>query len=336
MNKLLSFLLLMFVSAITNSPTSYAQGGGADSGSAANPVTIAPQPCDPQFYAQMNARAWQESEREIMQNQNLIFKADSVLEYTCFDRFANVTAWAGGDIFTHTKYFGGDELIPRNPTYGLENILQNIIGSTEGTPLYNYAHLPDVAAFDHSFLGGRGEFVGLAQPPGRPFDDIRLRRPYECGVMAEVWEKAKCLNFVDNVDFRETDGFYPFDTLECAPGTDCTPIEGYDERIDVRVYPENLRCNSELGLFSWEVAEEKASNQPEVYPFQSPLGETFLDVLDKTLPGLCKAANTVPTGVTVVLSGGPSHRDGVCTNPGCTYTAPGGGGPGGSGLGVCQ
>ena len=38
---------------------------------------IAPQPCDPQFFRQMESRAWLEAEREIMQNQNLIFKPDS-------------------------------------------------------------------------------------------------------------------------------------------------------------------------------------------------------------------------------------------------------------------
>ena len=45
---------------------------------------IAPQSCDSNYWRQLSSRAWLEAEREIMQNQNLIFKPDSVLQYTCF------------------------------------------------------------------------------------------------------------------------------------------------------------------------------------------------------------------------------------------------------------
>ena len=101
-----------------------------------------------------------------------------------------------------------------------------------------------------------------------------------------------------------------------------------------------MRCTTEAGLFSWDEAEIRAENLNQfLYDFQEPLHEIFLDVLDKTIPGNCLRRNTVPTGVTVVLSSGPAQLDGVCTNPGCTYTATGngslgtcgGGGPAGPG-----
>ena len=303
MNRLL--LALTLICTVVQANASWAQD-------------IAPQPCDPQFYAQMNARAWQESEREIMQNQNLIFKADSILEYTCFERFANLTAHAGGDIFTHTTYFGGTELIPRGAPYGLEEILQNII--------FNSLETYRDTNFDHSLLGGRGEFLGLAAAPGTELEPITTPLGYFCEEMAQVWQTSKCLNFVHNEDFSETDGFYPFDTLECAEGADCTPIEGYDERVDVRLYPAGMECVTEAGLFSWDQAEIRAENlAQELYDFQEPLHEIFLDVLDKTIPGNCLGRNTVPTGVQVVLSSGPAQLDGVCT---------GGGGGGNSDGGV--
>ena len=39
-------------------------------------------PCDPDYYESLEARAWLEAQREITQNQNLIYKPDSALEYT--------------------------------------------------------------------------------------------------------------------------------------------------------------------------------------------------------------------------------------------------------------
>ena len=45
---------------------------------------IASDSCDPNYYDSLASRAWLEAQREITQNQNLIFKPDSVLEYSCF------------------------------------------------------------------------------------------------------------------------------------------------------------------------------------------------------------------------------------------------------------
>jgi hypothetical protein len=317
---------------------------------------IAPQPCDPGFYKQMTARAWLESEREIMQNQNLIFKADSVLEYTCFDQYANITAWAGGDIFTHSPYFG-DPLINRGEPYGLEVALNNIIiASYEDYQTDN---------FEHSLLGGRGHHVGIdmfnlpvkaangqniftsvqatnvsaAQENGgvNIFPTLEKLDFSVCPVMSEVWAKAKCLNFVHNAKFSETDSFYPFKPILCADGAEnCTPIEhSYldlpgDPETDARVYPDALKCESESGIYTWDGASTEAANLGEPhYLFQTPLGEIFDNVLKRTAPGACTDA--IGTGVTVILADVLAHQDGVCSNPGCTYTA-----PGGEGLGTCE
>ncbi len=45
--------------------------------------------CDPDFWGVMKDRAWQEGQREITQNNNLIARPDSVLQMTCFDSFIN-------------------------------------------------------------------------------------------------------------------------------------------------------------------------------------------------------------------------------------------------------
>jgi len=313
---------------------------------------IAPQPCDPQFYKQMSQRAWLESEREIMQNQNLIFKADSILEYTCFDQFANITAWEGGNIFTHTPYFGGAPLIERGAPYGLEVILQEII--FKSLNIYRFHN------FNHSLLGGRGHHVGLdnslpyavngvklftsvaggAENQGTKLYPITTDNPiFVCPVMAEVWKKAKCMNFVHNDEFKDKDSFYPFEPIKCYDGqAKCTDVEGYTdlEDQDVRKYPANMACDTESGILTWEAAAENAENRGNIlYDFQEPLGKIFKDVFDKTFPGLCGKPG-IKTGVKVVLPGEVAHDDGVCTNPGCTYTAggtcAGGGTTGSSGL----
>ncbi len=277
---------------------------------------IAPQPCDPQFYSQMQSRAWLESEREIMQNQNLIFKADSVLEYTCFDRWANVAAWPAGDIFTHTEYFG-EQIIERSSPYALDTSIENIV--YEALDIYRDDN------FEHSLLGGRGEHVGLEEAPGTEFEPvIDNPLPYECTVMADVWRVAKCLNFVHNEEFVDKDGYYPFETIACGDNQDnCEDIAGYDEITDTRQYPEGMECESESELTDWAEQIEFAENQGEVlYEFQTPLGEIFLDVFERTVPGEC--TDGILTGVQVVLAAGPAHEDGVCSNPGCTFAAGGG------------
>ncbi len=281
----------------------------------ANIAEIAPQPCDPGFFKQMTARAWLESEREIMQNQNLIFKPDSVLEYTCFDRFANITAWAGGNVFTHSKYFG-KPLIPRGPL-GLETILQKIIYNTLKTYRDNN--------FSHSLLGGRGEFMGLDLAPGTEFFPITTPLAYSCSHMHRVWKTSKCANFIHNAEFKDNAGFYPFESIECPKGAtaaQCNPVEGYTElpNDDVREYPTTMaRCAGEEGPLTWEDASVAAENRGEpLYKFQTPLGKIFGKVLDKIKPGNC-GKKAIGTGVMVIIADEPSHADGVCTNPGCTY-----------------
>ncbi len=313
MKKILITLLCAFSGVIFTYNASHAQ------------TTVAPQPCDPQFYKQMQSRAWLEAEREIIQNQNLIFKADSVLEYTCFDRFANVAAWEGGNIFTHTDYFGG-QIIDRGTNNALEVALQNVVGNSldayRGTaadiPLPVISANPD-GNFAHSLLGGRGEFLGLSRLPGTEFSPITTQRSYECGVMSQVWQASKCLNLLHNSKFEETDGFYPFDTIKCIDNKEgCEEVEGYATRADPRQYP--TAC-LEGPLATWEAKLIDANNVEEkLYDFQSPLAEVFKEVFEKTEPGRC-GQDPIFTGVVVITTSDPiGFPDGVCSNPGCTYT----------------
>lgn len=287
----------------------------------AHAVEIADQPCDANYWRQMKSRAWMEAEREIMQNQNLIFKADSVLEYTCFDQFVSVNAWQAGNLFVHTDYFGEKIIKRATPPEAMENALTAVVSNA----LAAYKGTSPADNFVHSFLGGRANFMG-AEMSNSAFRDAKTNVAYTCQTMSKVWKAAKCANFIDNSSFESTDGFYPFDAIKGYKGA--KDVAGYNDTIqETRSYPSAMDCrgsgpSANLGAMgSWLDQLKIAENRDEAYKFQTPLKTIFEDVGLKLKPGTCGAA--IKTGVEVIIDGEKSHDDGVCTNPGCSYTSAG-------------
>ena len=164
--------------------------------------TIATQTCDTGVWTAMSRRAQLEAEREVMQNQNLIFKADSVLTYTCFDNFAAHAALNTGRIFTHTGFFGPPPVNWGAPN-GMDNAMQNVVINS----MRPYID----TNFGHAKLGGRGQLIA-PNPAMAPHvvEPIGSGRNYNCNTMSQVWMVAKCVNFIHNDAFVTTDGFYPF------------------------------------------------------------------------------------------------------------------------------
>lgn len=268
---------------------------------------IAPQTCDTDVWTTMTDRARLETEREIMQNQNLIFKPDSVLQYTCFDNFASHAANEIGDLFTHTAYWGAI-IIPKAGPNGMPAAITNVVLSSLGTYLNS--------SFNYSLLGGRGASLSLPSPT--PLASATAGS-YSCGVMANVWQAAKCLDFMHTSGFANTDGYYPFKNLAGFGGS--PSVQGYEGKGDVRQYPAALACASATPVpGGWAEAYNRSVNNADVYyPFRTPNQTTFNNVRALVHPGACGAA--IPTGIQVIL--GPSSTstqpDGVCSNPGCTY-----------------
>lgn len=295
-------------------PTLPGFGGGGGGGGGAG-GDIAEQTCDTQVWRTMADRARLETEREIMQNQNLIFKADSILNYTCFDNFAAHAAKNVGTLFTHTTYFNGGQIIDwGNPT-GMDYALQQtVIGSMKPYIETN---------FDHSYLGGRGQYVGLDMPVVN--DVPNQGDTYQCDVMREVWKVAKCLNFIHTNDFATTDGFFPFIDLKAIDGED---VAGYsnDAISDTRKFPTECSGTPIAGS-TWEETYRHSRNEQSFgvndfyYQYGTPLKETYQKIRELVEPAACGSA--IPTGVTVILGPGAAaaqtYMDGVCTNPGCSY-----------------
>lgn len=150
---------------------------------------IAPSPCDPNYYDSMEARAWLEAQREISQNQNLIFKPDSVLEYTCFDQFLSILVTNAPNMFSQSSRWGV-------PPGNIGTSINNVVGSAYSSYVSGN--------FAHGYLGGR---LGELAPGG-------TTPPYTCDIMNQVWESAKCMNFFDQ---PEQDGFFTFAEYAANP-----------------------------------------------------------------------------------------------------------------------
>lgn len=273
-------------------------GGGAGGGQ------IAQQTCDSSVWQTMETRARLETEREIMQNQNLIFKPDSVLTYACFDNFAAHASKFVGVLFTHTSYWGKLIINWGSTDPGVDDAIQKT--AVDSMKAYLQSN------FDHEPLGGRGREIGLSKYS--PQDVGGQGRSYSCSQMASVWSKAKCYNFMQTDTAAKNDGFYPFKTLKGDK-----QVDGYEAKNDVRQFP--TACNSQTPVpGGWATATDQSRNDKDsVYPFSEPNNKTFTDVRKLVDPGSCGQA--ISTGVQVILTPGASSgkKDGVCTNPGCTY-----------------
>ncbi len=263
----------------SNNPQQFfVPGGGAGPAPA-----IADSPCDPTYFDSLEARAWLEAQREITQNQNLIFKADSVLEYTCFDKFANVLATQALSLFSETTKWG---TILKDDS--MDNALQALVGAA----VTDYLD----SNFNHNFLGEKWTYI-TPEPTGDTdyASQAITGGSYSCDVMARVWAQAKCMDFIE---YPAEDGFFTFTQ--------------YGEDEDKRYLPS--RCNKEV---RWNSMLPTALTAP---PWKDDKVKTYLDKLDPSNCG--KAAyQPIETGVTVKRSQGTvtDYKEKVCIQPGCYY-----------------
>ena len=246
---------------------------------------VAPSPCDPQYYDSLRSRAWLEAQREITQNQNLIFKPDSVLEYTCFDKHMNILAFEAQNMFSETQRWG--TILPTN---SMDTALQNLVGTALGTFIS--------ANFDHTFLGGRSTTnytpAGIAGASGAS---------YVCENMRNVWRESKCMDFAQNAD---TDGFYTF--------------QNYSTTADKRTLPSPCNNNGLAGRWTDEIGLATVNDDT---PWIEDEIETFADLLDSAECN--NTTLKIETGITVQRSKAAptTYLEKVCLPPGCRYVPTG-------------
>ncbi len=256
-------------------------------------------PCDPQFMQALESRAWLEAQREITQNQNLIAKPDSVLEYSCFIGFLNKAA-SNFNIGTMRRQFSETDVWDTDgfDDESTDRALTAVVSSALATYIDSN--------FPHTFIGGR---LGLpAKPNGDDMSTVDGGQDYECETMAKVWEAARCLNFGARAD---EDGFHDFFFMRDN---------------DPRNLPDELAaCNAPVGPYNTALKEAFNNRQAMfVLPTAADTAadgtpyaiDNVLSYFNLIMPGACAAP--IPTGV-IIRRNGRDVNDAVCPNPGCTY-----------------
>ncbi len=100
--------------------------------------------CDPEFWEVLKDRAWQEGQREITQNNNLIARPDSVLQMTCFDFFADhLTTYA-------------DNNFPGDPQEAAGQMTGGIVGAALGWLSGLFTEWTVLAFDEVTYLNGFG------------------------------------------------------------------------------------------------------------------------------------------------------------------------------------
>ncbi len=275
LSKTYLWLLLLFAFSLPLTP--FAAKAGS---------VIADSPCDNAYYESLTARAWLEAQREITQNQNIILKPDSVLQYTCFDQLV----WELGDhadeMLSETNYYG----TPLN-TSSMDNALNNLVLASIGAfASGNYTSL--------SLLSGHPAGTAIQH---KVSDTYSGSSSYSCDVMKQVWHAAKCINFINDAEY---DGFHTFSEYATNP-------------LDKRHLPS--ACMPLMGNWATNLASALSTGPWTNDPLQTYQAQTT----PQTCSGAnCPCSgNPIPTGVVVSgQSPGPaSYDEKICLQPGCRY-----------------
>jgi len=291
---------------------------------------FAATPCDPNYYESLEARAWLEAQREITQNQNLIFKPDSVLEYTCFDNHLRELADHADEMFSETTRWGGSVLtVPVAQAQHMDNALDVLVSSA----LSAY----DNANFGSPLLGGRitawAPVTAPAEATGTGYvsDATISGTDYACDIMQAVWMKAKCMNFIDN---PAEDGFFTFDAYETDPDkrhlpTRCTGTVPWDTNLDLATDRDPALPPADTTT-SWQY-DNVTTYLDSFFPPAATSGCTGNACCGTGL-------NRVRTGLIVADYSRPApyfYNEHVCLVPGCHWepagAGPNAGSPAGSG-----
>ena len=146
--------------------------------------------CDVDLWGQMNRRARLHTQIDAVTVQNLVYKNDSVLEYSCFNSFLNVAVTADNMSFYFTPWY-------------TDTIIRD--------GLINYLYVN----FGHTFMGGRF-------PPGTAAPAAGAA--YACQAMARVWATSRCLNFAQQEpyeNFYDLNSFMTAEDLRRYPTPTC-------------------------------------------------------------------------------------------------------------------
>lgn len=275
-------------------------------------------PCDPEYMDALEARAWLEAQREITQNQNLIFRPESVLELSCFDKFLDEAA----SNFAQHRQFSETDRWDRHPQHFSNTTTDDALTFVVLQPFNEYFRSnfsPDQQYGD--YLNNRTQ--GQNHRPSQRVSG----GDYGCAEMQKVWQLARCMQFNPEAENR-FDGFFDFQYYESTdPRTESNTWNLMCQTPDSRIATARQAAfNQDQELF--DVGPDNDTGSEAAEGNGTPYREDdIVTHLDKVLPGSCN--HCVRTGIQVQRPDMGQFDEQVCTNPGCP--APGGGGGGGGG-----
>jgi hypothetical protein len=288
--------------------------------------------CDPQVLDMMKSHAWITAQREISQNQNLIYKPDSTLEYSCFDWLAvqmgfnwqprpegvdhNFSQIAFIDPYFTDPVRQGLPPSDYAPTID-DGTTELAIREIVVAAMAEYIQLN----FKSNYLAERSSLNYANQVGANRAEDR-----YECTQMAQVWNDSRCINFMV---FPE-DGFYDF---------------AWYTRNDPRKRPSGYRACAVPGPF--QATLEEAFNKKQDFftvdptvdqdefrndiPYMEDKVNPHYDMITapkeigqnsgrEVNPNTCASVHKIRTGNKVIEVDGSETDEWICLSPSCTYS----------------
>jgi hypothetical protein len=264
---------------------------------------IAASPCDAGYYQSLEQRAWLEAQREITQNQNLIFKPDSVLAYTCFEGYLFELADHADEMFSENTRWGSDVLGTSPPQdRHMNRALEELVSRAMITYL------------DSNFaIGGNRFLLGhrldtLQYTDTSTYFPIDNNRSYSCNIMQEVWMASKCYNFQGQTQ----DGFFTFEWYADP---------SLPRRRGHRPLPAHCASSEPHTLYraAIDAAGLNPASLPTTWARDNTL--TYIRNFDASNCGDITNFPPIATGVTVRRQNQDpqNYFEGVCIQPGCMY-----------------
>lgn len=172
--------------------------------------------CDADLMNQMYARAFLEASRDYVLAGELIQKPDSVLEYTCFDKQATMTAIYADYIFSGTNFFYSGAGSPYEiPLKAKEKTAKEAVNiRISGTPLAELdPQITDLVLeelgpyidkqYGHTYLGGSlATDSSISTNLDTATNSTMLTKQFMCSEMQKVWHLTECANTDGTANFR--------------------------------------------------------------------------------------------------------------------------------------
>lgn len=239
-----------------------------------------------------------QTRREMIANQLLIRKGDSVMAYACLTEHMDFVGKKAGPIFSETKRWVNRDvdLMGKTVTVNKELGETSLDGSIYNVALSVYEEFI-ASYFSHDFLGGALESGSDAGHGGEDHAHAEDQSYTPCGAMSVIWQYAKCK------DADENPMFHTFEQLISS---------------DPRTLPDGYQCNF-TGIKQEHIDVAKGSKTKF-----DPV-DTHFDLLFPDEAGKCP--DPIITGITVtrmkptdgIVSEEESYADGLCVAAGCSF-----------------